>query len=228
MDTVIQGVADALQLIVTADPELYKIVFLSLFVTVSAVLVSAFFCVPAAVWVGVKEFPGKRILSRFLFSLMSVPSVIVGLVVFLLLSRRGPLGYLNLLYTPWAMIIAQGILISPLLFGLVFNTVRSNGKYIQEEGTLLGANSFQNVVLIILEMKAELLGNLIAGFSRGISEVGSVMIVGGNIKGQTRVMTTSIAMMNSMGEYRMAIALGIILLLLALGINSLVYKESVR
>ena len=225
MDEITAGFIKAFWLIISFDSELYEIILRSLVVSLSAVIFSALFCIPFGIWLGLKRFRGKQFVSRLLYAAMSTPSVVIGLVVLLVLSRKGPLGWLGLLYTPMAMIIAQTLLVSPLILGLTYNTAKERGHHIQAEGRLLGANTFQVIILIIRELKIDLLVHLMTGFSRAISEVGAVMIVGGNIKGDTRVMTTSIALMNSMGEYDMAIALGVVLLLISLLVNSIVYRE---
>ena len=157
---------------------------------------------------------------------MSIPSVIVGLVVALLLARRGPLGFLGLLYTPKAMIIAQTILVIPLILGLTYSMAKNRGVAIHKVAKSLGGTRWDSVILIIRELRIDILVNLATSFSRAISEVGAVMIVGGNIRGQTRVITTTISMMNSMGEYPMAIALGTILLIISFGIHSIIYSYS--
>lgn len=225
MNEIAKGFIKAFELIITFNPELYQIILRSLFVSVSAVVVSGLVCVPLGIWLGLKRFRGKQVVSRILYASMSTPSVVIGLIVLLLLSRKGPLGFMQLLYTPAAMIIAQTILVSPLILGLTYNTLKQRGQRIEREGLLLGANGFQIMILLIREFKTDLLVHLMAGFSRAISEVGAVMIVGGNIKDSTRVMTTSIALMNAMGEYEMAIALGLVLLLISFVVNSIVYKE---
>ncbi len=228
MNELTNGFIKAFELIISLDSELYQIIIRSLFVSLSAVVISALFCIPFGIWLGLKRFKGKQFVSRILYASMSTPSVVIGLVILLLLSRKGPLGFMGLLYTPVAMIIAQIVLVTPLILGLTYNTVKQRGSIIQHEGLLLGANSFQIIILIIRELKIDLLVHLMAGFSRAISEVGAVMIVGGNIKGVTRVMTTSIALMNAMGEYDMAIALGVVLLFISLLVNTIVYREDAR
>jgi tungstate transport system permease protein len=226
MNELTSGLIKALKLIISLDPELYQIIIRSLFVSLSAVIISALFCFPFGIWLGLKKFKGKQFVSRLLYASMSTPSVVIGLVILLILSRKGPLGFLGLLYTPAAMVIAQTVLVTPLLLGLTYNTIKQRGHQVQNEGLLLGADSFQVIILIIREFKIDFLVHLMTGFSRAISEVGAVMIVGGNIKGTTRVMTTSIALMNSMGEYDRAIALGAVLLLISLLVNSIVYREA--
>ena len=154
---------------------------------------------------------------------MSIPSVIVGLIVAILLSRRGPFGHL---YTPKAMIIAQTLLVIPLILGLSYSLAKNRGSTIEKIGLTLGAKRLDTIILIIRELRVDLMVNVVTAFSRAISEVGAVMIVGGNIKGHTRVITTTISMMNSMGDYPMAIALGIILLIISFVINSILYTYS--
>lgn len=224
MHHLIEGCREALNLLTQGDPEVWQIVFLSLQVSTTATLVGALFCIPIGTVLGLKDFKGKRVLGRVLFTLMSTPSVIVGLLVVLLISRNGPLGFTNMLYTKEAMIIAQTLLVAPLLLGLSFSASKRRGKEIEQIGKTLGANKKQRLFLVLREMQGDNVSHTMTAFSRAISEVGAVMIVGGNIKYHTRVMTTSISMLNSMGEYPMAIALGMVLLLISLGITSIVYR----
>lgn len=224
MDYIIEGFKEALKLLIGFDKEVYHIIFLSLLVSSTSTLIASFISIPLGVCLGVKKFKGKKIFSRILYTLMSTPSVIVGLVVALLLSRRGPLGFLQLLYTPSAMIIAQTLLVIPLCLGLTYNLSKNRGKEIERIGITLGSTPLQINFLIIRELKIDLFINVVTTFSRAISEVGAVMIVGGNIKGITRVITTSIAMFNSMGNYPTAIALGLVLLVISFLVNSLVYS----
>ncbi|HMM68875.1 MAG TPA: ABC transporter permease [Gudongella oleilytica] len=226
MDYIAQGFGEAIRLLSGFDSEVYRIIMLSLLVSTSATVVASLIFVPLGVYLGIKPFRGKRIFSRTVYTFMSIPSVIVGLVVALLLARRGPFGYLRLLYTPAAMIIAQTILVIPLILGLTYNLSKNRGIPLEKVSRTLGGNRLDSVILIIRELKIDILVNVATAFSRAISEVGAVMIVGGNIKGQTRVMTTAISMMNSMGDYPMAIALGIILLVVSFGIHSLIYSYS--
>lgn len=223
MGYIIDGFEKALALLVSFDRELYGIIGLSVFVSSCATILSALFSVPLGIFLGLKDFLGKRLFSRALYTLMSIPSVLVGLLIAILLSRRGPLGYLELMFTPSAMIIAQFILVTPLMMGLIYTVTKDRGKDIERTGRLLGARRFQIIRLVARELKLELFMAGLTAFSRAISEVGAVMIVGGNIKGHTRVITTSIVMFNSMGEYGMSIALGLILLLISLVMNSILY-----
>lgn len=226
MDYIIQGLKEGLQLLISLDKEILRIIGLSLFVSLTATILSSLVCIPLGIYLGLKKFKGKKIFSRLLYTSMSTPSVIVGLVVAIGLSRKGPLGYLKLLYTPKAMIIAQTILIIPLILGLTFNLAKNRGLPIKNTGFTLGSSKWEVVVLIIRELKVDMLVNVATSFSRAISEVGAVMIVGGNIKNHTRVITTTISMMNSMGDYPMAIALGLVVLIISFGIHSFIYSYS--
>lgn len=224
MNSISQGFADALKLITTYDAELYGIVGRSFVVSLSATVFAALIAVPFGAWLGHSEFRAKAFIGRILYTLMSLPTVILGLVVFLLLSRSGPLRDLNLMYTIRAMIIAQFLLVTPLLMTLVMNLSQLRGQIIAETAQTLGAGKLQQTLMIIRELRGPIVAQIMTGFARAISEVGAVMIVGGNIRHHTRVMTTAISMLNSMGEYARAIALGIILLLISLVLNSLVYQ----
>lgn len=226
MDYILQGFSEALKLLISFDPEIIKIILLSLIVSTSATMLAAFVFIPIGVYLGIKKFKGKRMASRIIYTSMSIPSVIVGLIIAILLSRRGPLGYLDLMYTPKAMIIAQTLLVSPLILGLTYNLAKNRGREIHNVATTLGGSTKDSIILIIRELKVDILVNIATSFSRAISEVGAVMIVGGNIKGHTRVITTTISMMNSMGDYPMAIALGLILLIISFGIHSFIYSYS--
>ena len=226
MDYILQGFSEALKLIISLDTEVFKIIALSIFVSTTATILASIIFIPIGVYLGIKEFRGKRLVSRIIYTSMSIPSVIVGLIVAILLSRRGPLGYLDILYTPKAMIIAQTLLVIPLILGLTYNLAKNRGKTIEKVAFTLGGSKVDAIILIIRELKVDILVNVATSFSRAISEVGAVMIVGGNIKGHTRVITTSISMMNSMGDYPMAIALGIILLIISFGIHSFIYSYS--
>lgn len=226
MDYILQGFNEAFKLLISFDVEVFRIISLSLIVSTTATILAALIFIPIGVYLGIKKFKGKRLVSRIIYTSMSIPSVIVGLVVAIILSRRGPLGYLDLLYTPKAMIIAQTLLVIPLILGLTYNLAKNRGKNIEKVAFTLGGSKFDSIILIIRELKVDILVNIATAFSRAISEVGAVMIVGGNIKNHTRVITTSISMMNSMGDYPMAIALGIILLVISFGIHSFIYSYS--
>lgn len=224
MQHLADGFREAWSLLSNFNQEIFDIIFLSFRVSLTATALGAVLCIPLGIALGLTPFRGKRIFGRLLFTLMSTPSVIVGLLVLLLISRNGPLGFLGILYSPTAMIVAQTILVAPLLLGLSFSMARQQGKVIDNVGKTLGASFWRRVVLVMRELRAESLAHAMTGFSRAISEVGAVMIVGGNIKYHTRVMTTAITRLNSMGEYPTAIALGIVLFVISLIVNSLLYR----
>lgn len=223
MGEIWEGFKGALLLLGSFNRELYEIVILSLIVSLTATFVSAILAIPMGIILGIKDFKCKNVMIRILYTMMSMPPVIGGLVVFLFLSRKGPLGFLGLSYTPAAMIIAQTFLIIPIITGIVYNGTKEKGATIQMVGLTLGADKIQRMVLLVKELRVNIFTGLVTGYGRAVSEVGAVMIVGGNIKNHTRVMTTTIAMLQSMGEYDMAIAMGIILLVLAFMINGILY-----
>lgn len=217
------GLQEAVKLLISLDQEVYRIILLSLYVSLTATAIAALFGIPIGILLGIAEFSYKRIVVRGLYTLMSLPPVIAGLVIFLLISRKGPLGFLGLTYTPAAMIIAQTCLITPIIMGIVYNGTKEMGKTIRMMGKTLGANAAQIMLLMIRELRIHILTAIVTGYGRAVSEVGAVMIVGGNIRGHTRVMTTTIAMLQSMGDYAMAMAIGIVLLTLSFAINSILY-----
>jgi tungstate transport system permease protein len=223
MGQIYSGFIEALNLLLSLDKEVYRIIILSLYVSLTSTIISTFIGVPVGIIMGVKNFLFKRVIVRVVYTMMSLPPVIVGLVVFLFISRRGPLGFLGLIYTPAAMIVAQTLLITPIIIGVVYTGTKEKGAIIKTLGKTLGADRLQIVILLIKELKLEIFTAIITGYGRGVSEVGAVMIVGGNIRGHTRVMTTTIAMLQSMGDYNMAIAIGIVLLLISFVINSMLY-----
>lgn len=224
MREIISGLYEAFLLLISFNEEIYGIVFLSLYVSLTSTLISTIIAVPLGTALGINEFKGKNIIVRLIYTFMSLPPVIAGLFVFLIIMRKGPLGYLRLSFTPTAMIIAQTCIVVPIIIGLTYNGIKEKGSTIKELGTTLGANNYQTLLLLIFEMRMVILAAVVAGFGRAISEVGAVMIVGGNIKGHTRVMTTFIAMLQNMGEYSMAIAVGIILLFLSFVINGILFN----
>lgn len=223
MDYIVQGFKEAFELLLSFNKEIYGIIFLTLYVTIMSTFISTLIAVPLGILTGIRKFRFKKTLIRFLYTFMSIPPVIAGLVVYLILARRGPLGQLELLFTPTAMIIAQVFLVTPIIMGITYNSTRDKGKLIKQLAHTLGANKKQALALLLFELKADILAAIVSGFGRAISEVGAVMLVGGNIKGHTRVMTTSIAMLQSMGDYSQAIAIGLVLLAISFIINSILY-----
>ena len=182
-------------------------------------LLASLISLPLASLIHFRRFRGKRVLVNIIQTLFSVPTVIVGLFVFVLLSRAGPLGELGILFTPAAMVIGQMILITPILLGLTISALSGVSKEVVETATSLGASGSQLVLLVLREARYAVLAALILGFGRAISELGVAMMIGGNIRGFTRVMTTAISLATTRGELELALALGIILLFLALVIN---------
>ena len=228
MDVISAGIAQAFRLIVSGDPEIVGIIGLSLFVSFSSVIISTCLGMPVGILLGTHSFRGKGVLLRIIYTFMSLPPVIAGLTVFLILMRRGPLGQLQLNYTPTAMIIAQICLVTPIIIGLTYNLVREKAPVVNRLGITLGASRLEIMFLMIREMRIGLTAAVVSGFGRAISEVGAVMIVGGNIKGKTRVMTTYITELKSMGDYSRAIAIGIVLLIIAFAINAILYNFQER
>lgn len=228
MDEIAKGFSSALVLLFTGNEELYEIVGLSLVVSLSSVVISTMIGVPLGALIGTHNFPLKNALLRIIYTFMSLPPVIAGLVVFLIIMRKGPLGSWGLTYTPTAMVIAQVCLVTPIIIGLTYNIVREKAPKVKNVAITLGAGKIDSLKLLILEMKIGISAAIITGLGRAISEVGAVMIVGGNIKGKTRVMTTYIAQLKSMGDYSTAIAVGIVLLILAFVINAFLYNFQQR
>ena len=213
------GLTRAVELIISFDPEVMEIAARTLRIAGTSCLLASLISLPLASLIHFRQFRGKRVLINIIQTLFSVPTVIVGLFVFVLLSRAGPLGELGILFTPTAMVIGQMILITPILLGLTISALSGVSKEIIETATSLGASGFQLVLLVLREARYAVLAALILGFGRALSELGVAMMVGGNIRGFTRVMTTAISLATTRGELEMALALGIILLFLALVIN---------
>jgi tungstate transport system permease protein len=220
----LQSIPDAMALLFSLDSDLYEIIFLSLYVSGSAVIVAALLGIPLGTWLGLMPARKVRWLSRIIYTLMGLPPVVGGLVVFMVLSRRGTLGDLGLLFSPTAMILAQILLALPVILGLTSVAVRAKGREITETAQTLGAGHRLILWTLIKESRVGILGAVVAGFGRVIAEVGAVMIVGGNIEGRTRVLTTAIVLETRRGNYVFAMALGIILLILAFIINAGFYR----
>lgn len=220
----LKGIAEAFYLIATFDPYLLQIVFLSLQVSLLAVLFAALAGVPLGTYLGLKPKERTRFASKLLYTLMGLPPVVAGLVIYLLLSRSGPLGVLGLLYTPAAMVIAQFVLALPIIAALTMIGIRSRGKELQETARTLGAGRLLTAWTVVRESRFAIYGAVVAGLGRVIAEVGAVMIVGGNIERHTRVMTTAIVLETGKGNFELALGLGLVLLLISFFINSLLYN----
>lgn len=223
MDIIIEGFQEAFRLIFSLDAEVFEVVFLSLKVSFLSLFIASFFAIPLGIFLAKHDFKLKHWILRLIYTWMGIPPVLCGLLVYILFMRRGPLGFLNLNYTVPAMVIAQVLLIFPIVLGLTLNAVKAKQQKIFNLAKTLGASSFQSFLLLLFELRVEISMAIISGFSRAISEVGAVMIVGGNIEGKTRVMTTYISQLKGMGEFERAIAIGIILLIISFIINSILY-----
>ncbi len=218
----------ALHLLVTLDPILIEIVGLSLTVSLSAVAVATLIGLPLGAMLALFKFPGRNAVVVSLNALMGLPPVVVGLVVYLLLSRAGPLGVLGLLFTPTAMIVAQAILVTPIVAALTRQVVADLWVEYREQMTSLGAGPFRAIPALLYDARFTLVTAVLAGFGRASAEVGAVMIVGGNIDHVTRVMTTAIALEVSKGDLALALGLGIVLIGLSLSINAATYAAKIR
>ncbi len=218
----------ALSLILNGDAELWAIVLLSLKVSLFAVLISALIGMPVGAALAVARFPGRRVLIVLMNALMGFPPVVVGLLVYLMLSRSGPLGVLELLYTPTAMIIAQVVLVTPIVAALTRQVVEMLAEEYSEQLRSLGVSRLASVPVLLWDARLALITALLAGFGRAIAEVGAVIIVGGNINHVTRVMTTTIALETSKGNLALALALGAILIGIAVAVNAMVSAASLR
>ena len=220
MEDLTAAFSAAVAMILSADPDLVEIVGLSLRVSLSAVAVAAMIGLPLGAAAALFRFPGRRLLIVLLNALMGLPPVVVGLLVYLMLSRAGPLGVLGLLFTPTAMIIAQVILITPIIAALSRQVVADLWVEYEEQLRSLGAGPGRALPTLLWDGRFSLLTAVLAGFGRASAEVGAVMIVGGNIDHVTRVMTTAIALETARGDLALALGLGLILLLLAVTVNA--------
>jgi len=223
LNFILEGLQRALRLIVTFDREVLVIVLLSLKVSVTATVFASGLAIPTGFWLAIKEFWGKNFIIAVINTLLALPTVVVGLLIYSLISRRGPLGILGLLFTPWAMIIGQFVLVVPIIIALTYSAVQGIDKRVRNTALTLGANEYQAALTVIKEARYAVLAAVVMGFGRVIAEVGAAMILGGNIKGSTRIMTTAIALETSKGEFGFALALGLILLLVAFGVNILLH-----
>ena len=219
MTEIWHGLTRAIELIVSLDPEVMDIAGRSLAISLTSALLASLICIPLGSLIHFNRFPGKRIVINLIQTFFSLPTVAVGLFVFVLFSRAGPLGGLNLLLTPTIMVLGQMILITPILLGLTISAVSGVDKAILDTARSLGASGFQTALVVLREARFAVMAAIIMGFGRAISEVGIALMVGGNIRGFTRVITTTISLETSKGDLELSIALGIILIFIALVIN---------
>ena len=211
---------EAVSLILAWDPDLIEIIGLSLRVTLTAVALACVIGLPLGALVGAFSFPGRTAATVVLNALMGLPPVVVGLVVYLILSAAGPLGPLGLLYTPTAMVIAQTVLVTPIVAALTRQVVEDLHREYAEQLASLQVGPFDRIVALLWDARYSLLTVALAGFGRAVSEVGAIIIVGGNINHVTRMMTTTIALETSKGNLQLALALGVVLLAMAVTVNA--------
>jgi tungstate transport system permease protein len=221
MDLILKGIVEAFKLLVHGDPAVTRIALLSLGVSISATAISLIIGIALGTTIGLTRFFGRRFLISLINTGMGAPPTVVGLIVMIFLWRNGPLGILHLLYTPAAMVVAQFIISVPIVTGFTLASIQQTDRKLQLQLQALGASRMQMVWLLLKESRLPLLAAVMAGFGAIISEVGASQMVGGNITGQTRVLTTAIVMETGKGEFGTAIALSIILMILVFGVNLL-------
>jgi tungstate transport system permease protein len=213
----------ALELVLTGDPALFAIVQLALVVSLSAALLAATIGIPLGAWIALSSFRGRDAVIVLLNAMMGLPPVVVGLVVYLALSRSGPLGSWGILFTPQAMVIAQTILVTPIIAALSRQTIEDLWLEYRDELTALEVGALRRVATLVWDARFSLITALLAGFGRAAAEVGAVIIVGGNIEGFTRTMTTAIALETSKGNLPLAIGLGLVLIAIVVIVNALAW-----
>ncbi len=228
MGEIWNGLLKALELIVTLDPEVMEITVRSLVISVSACLISSALALPVGSLIHFSSFHGKRTLISLIQTFFSLPTVLVGLLVYLLFSRAGMLGGLNLMFTPALMIIGQAILVFPVMTGLIISALAGIDKNAEDTALALGASRAQMGLLMLKEARYGVMTAVIMGFGRAISEVGLALMIGGNIRGYTRILTTAISLETNMGNIEFSLALGIILLAIALVINLILNRLQQR
>lgn len=216
--------SEAIQLIIRLDQELYFVVWTSLKISLLSVTIASLLCIPPGLLFAAGKFPGKRFLQSVLNTLMALPTVVIGLLMFGLLGRQGPLGEWGLLYTQAAMVMGQCLLIIPIVLNLVISAATTADPRIHNASMALGASRWQQHLIFISEIRFAMLAAVVAAFGRAIGEVGVAMMLGGNIEGYTRTMTTAIALETSKGEFEFALALGVLLLLVAFIVNVLLER----
>lgn len=220
MDVLVNGSAEAIRLLLSGDPELWQVIWLSLRVSLTATFLSLFIGIPLGAMLALRRFRGRGVAVSLVNTGMGLPPVVVGLFVTILLWRNGPLGELRMLYTPGAMIVAQCVIAVPIVTGLTLAALQSLNPKLHLQLQALGATRAQSVWLLVQEARLPLLAAIMAGFGAVISEIGASMMVGGNIQGQTRVLTTATVMETSKGNFSLAMALSLILLALMVLVNS--------
>lgn len=221
MDLILEGLGTALRLIASLDSEVFAVTLLSLKISSSATLISLLIGIPVGTLLALAKFPGRRLVVSLVNTGMGLPPVVVGLFVTIFLWRNGPLGFLEILYTPAAMILAQSVIATPIVTGITIASIQNLPTNLKLQVRALGATNIQLVMILVREARLPLLAAVMAGFGGVISEVGASIMVGGNIKGSTRVLTTATVMETGKGNFDVAIALSLILMMLAFGVNYL-------
>ncbi len=219
MEFIIDGFVSAIQMILAFDHEVYLILWTSLKVSICAVFLATFTGVPLGLLLALKNFPGKQTVALILNTSMALPTVVVGLLLYAFLSRRGPLGGLGLLFTPAGIVVGLFFLAVPLVTNLTFSGIQGMDARIFTTCKVLGATPIQQAVMILREARFQVMAGVVVAFGRVVSEVGIAMMLGGNIRGLTRTMTTAIALETSKGEFQLGMALGIFLLIVAFFVN---------
>ena len=219
MDEISAGFIRAIQLIITFNPEVVEITVRSLSISLTSVLIASLVDIPIGGLIEFHDFRGKRALINLIQTFYSIPTVTVGLLVYLLLSRSGPLGGMGLLFSPAGMVVGQTVLITPIMIGLTISALRGVSVQIEETALSMGATDLQVIFTIMKEARVAVVATVLLGFGRALSEVGVAMMIGGNIRGYTRVLTTAISLETSMGDLDLAMALGIILISISLVVN---------
>ncbi|MGI5891315.1 MAG: ABC transporter permease [Bacillota bacterium] len=215
---------NALQLIFGADNELRQIIGVTLQMSLTSTTISSLIGIPIGIFLGLYKFTGKSFVMRIINTLMAMPPVVAGLIVFMILSRQGPLGSFGLLFSVTAMVIAQVLLITPIIAGLTASLVGTKAPQMLETTAGIALSRRQELLLMINECKSQLVFFFLTGFGRAIAEVGAVHLVGGNVQFKTRVMTTAIMLETNKGNFEFAIALGVVLLIIAFVVNSIGYR----
>jgi len=228
LEEIWNGFLQAVELIATLNPEVVEITARSLSISLSSAFLASLICIPLGGFIEFRSFRGKRALINLIQTLYSLPTVTVGLLVFLLISRSGPLGWLHLLFSPAGMVLGQTVLVSPIMTGLTISALAGVSPQIKDTAKSLGASEMQVIATVIKEARHAVMAAVLLGFGRALSEVGVAMMVGGNIQGYTRVLTTAIALETSMGDLELSMALGIILITLSLAINLLLGRVQGR
>jgi len=228
MRDLLEGLIQAFGLILSLDPALYEVIWLSLYVSGVALAYSTLIGIPLGAFLGLKQFWGRRLIMALLYTGMGFPPVVIGLFVYLMLSRSGPMGVMGWLFTPRAIIVAQTIISFPLVAGFTMAAVMGVDPNLRRQLISLGATAWQATLAILVEARIGVIVSVIAGFGSVISEVGAVILVGGNIEGKTRTLTTAIVLETRKGNFDLALALGIILLFISFLINLAMIRSQGR